>query len=591
MQKVSATTRDVLRVFWNHSKKYPASLWLGFFFAVAASVFDIIVPLYYKNFFDALGINAPEKRLVEILVLIMLLGFARWVSNRIGAFLNNFFQSRVMADLRQSSFRYLVGHSYSFFADNFGGSLVQGVNRLARAFESFTDKIIFDLMPLLVSVVGIMIILVMLNPAIAIAMAVWISIFTAINIWFAKWRLPMNVERAKVESDSTGVLSDAITNHSNIQMFSALKEERRRYEGITNDLFRITKKTWDQQEILSAIQGFLFITIQFLLFYYLVTQFSRNNAAVTIGLFVLLQNYISQLIDRLWNLGRIIRGVYESFADAKEMVDILQTPYDIKDARGASDLQVKRGKIELKNVSFSFHKTRKVLDKLSLLVRPGERVALVGHSGAGKSTLIKLLFRLYDTDEGKILIDGQDIKKVTQESLRNAIGMVPQDPILFHRTLMDNIRYGRRDATDQEVVEAAKKAHCHEFIDALPEKYNTFVGERGIKLSGGERQRVAIARAFLKNAPILVLDEATSSLDSEVELLIQESLRELMRDKTVLVIAHRLSTIRQMDRIIVLEGGKVIDQGTHEDLLESQGLYASLWKLQSGGFISMKETE
>jgi ATP-binding cassette subfamily B protein len=221
-----------------------------------------------------------------------------------------------------------------------------------------------------------------------------------------------------------------------------------------------------------------------------------------------------------------------------------------------------------------------------LRVRSGEKVALVGPSGAGKSTIVKILFRFYEITRGKILIDGQDISRVTQESLRDQISLVPQEPILFHRTLRENIRYGRPGASDEEVVEAARQAHCHEFISGLDKGYDTYVGERGIKLSGGERQRVAIARAILKNAPILVLDEATSSLDSESEALIQDALRVLMRDKTVIVIAHRLSTIMQMDRIIVLENGTVADMGTHQELLRTEGgLYKKLWQLQAGGFL------
>jgi ATP-binding cassette subfamily B protein len=271
------------------------------------------------------------------------------------------------------------------------------------------------------------------------------------------------------------------------------------------------------------------------------------------------------------------------------MVQILDRPHEITDKPGAKPLTVTDAKIVFQDVSFSFTDAREVLEDFSIAIPGGQKVALVGPSGAGKSTLTRLLLRMFDVKGGKITIDGADIRDIGQESLRRAISFVPQEPVLFHRTLMENIRYGKPDATDAEVIEAARKAHCHEFIEDLPEKYGTFVGERGVKLSGGERQRVAIARAILKNAPILVLDEATSSLDSRSEMLIQQALDVLMRGKTVLVIAHRLSTIMKMDRILVLEHGAIVADGTHAELLAQNGLYANLWSIQAGGFLPRED--
>ncbi len=306
---------------------------------------------------------------------------------------------------------------------------------------------------------------------------------------------------------------------------------------------------------------------------------------LTLGDIILLQSYLLGTFDRLFGINRVLRRFYDTLADAEEMVAILELPHGVADTKDAKQLIVKNSSITFTDVSFHFHTNRPILSRLDLSIAAGQRIALVGPSGAGKSTITRLLLRLYDIQEGSIEIDGQDIAKVTQDSLRDAIAFVPQEPVLFHRSLMDNIRYGRRDASDEEVVEAAKQAHCHEFISGLADGYNTFVGERGVKLSGGERQRVAIARAILKNAPILVLDEATSSLDSESEHLIQDALATLMQNKTVLVIAHRLSTIMKMDRIIVLEGGTVVADGTHDELLSQGGLYHKLWSIQAGGFI------
>ncbi len=285
-------------------------------------------------------------------------------------------------------------------------------------------------------------------------------------------------------------------------------------------------------------------------------------------------------------MNKIIRQIYQSLADSSEMVEILLTPYEIADAPHAKKLKVTTGQIEFKNVSFDFGKDNEVISDLNITIQPGEKVAIIGPSGAGKTTFVRLIMRLYNVTSGAIMIDGQDIAKVTQDSLRENVSFVPQDPILFHRTLMENIRYGRRDATDEEVKTAARLAHCDEFIENLPLKYETFVGERGIKLSGGERQRVAIARAILKRAPILIFDEATSSLDSYSESLIQDALETLMKDCTTIVIAHRLSTVRQMDRIISMQDGKIVEEGTHDELAnKDSGLYKKLWDLQVKGFI------
>lgn len=311
-----------------------------------------------------------------------------------------------------------------------------------------------------------------------------------------------------------------------------------------------------------------------------------RQGQLTIGDFVLIQTYAIGIVENLYSVSRELRRVYDAVADAGEMVAILNQPHDIADAPHAKKLEVSRGALELTQVQFSYGSSREaVLKDFSLSVRGGEKIGVVGRSGAGKSTLVKLLLRHYDITGGTIAIDGQEIRSVTQDSLREHISFVPQESLLFHRSLGENIAYGKPSASEEEIRESARKAFAYEFIERLPKKYNTFVGERGVKLSGGERQRVAIARAILKDAPILILDEATASLDSESEVAIQKALHELMEGKTVIAIAHRLSTLREMDRIIVLDGGHIVEDGTHESLIAQGGIYADLWNHQAGGFI------
>ena len=547
---------------------------------------SVLVPTFYKQFFDALqnstDAHATAAALLGIIISIATLNLIGWVGNRSAGFAMVQFEIRVMRDIRQYAYDYVLEHSHNFFSNNFTGSLVQKINRFTRSFERLSDRFFMDIVPLVIKIVGATIVLSTIDKRIAFGILIWIIIFLTTSFIFNKIKLKYDIQGAATDSKASAALSDSISNHNVIQLFTGVENESKRFGIVNGEFAKIFAKRWNIGSGIDAIQSLLNLAVEFFIFYYAIKYWEIG--LITLGTFALAQAYILQIGGSLWGFGRIVRDLYEATADAREMVEILHLPHEIKDIPSAQHLNVENGTIEFRNVQFAFGGNKPVFNKLNLSIKAGEKVALIGSSGAGKSTLIKLLLRLNDIQDGEISIDGQNIKNVTQNSLRENISLVPQDPALFHRTLMENIRYGKRDATDEDVMNASKLAHCDIFIKDFPYKYETFVGERGIKLSGGERQRVAIARALLKNAPILVLDEATSSLDSHSESLIQDALQTLMKGKTTLVIAHRLSTIRKMDRIIVLGKEGVIEEGSHDELVRKHGMYARLWNLQAGGF-------
>src|SRR3989344_842570 len=590
--KQYVTGGQVFRIYFRHVRKYPLSLALVSLGAIGIQVADLAAPWYLRQFFNLLASNAPDEttvsKLLGLIAVIAVIYLANWVIRRVQELSNIFLESRVMTDLFSSTFEYLMGHSYNFFISRFAGSLTHRVNKFARAFEVMFDAIMLQFFPTLLFVVGAVVVLFIRNHVLGVALGVWTVIFVVFQLYVAKLRQPVRAARAEADTKVTASLADSISNHATIMLFSGKRFEHGLFNAVVEVWRKATLRSWIADNAIWSGIGLFMIAIEIGLLSGATIYWSKGM--LTVGDFVLIQAYLLTTFDRLLSINRELRRFFDAFADSSEMAHILGEPHRVPDAPNARPLAVREGAIRFSRVNFSFGAAEPVLEDFDLAVRGGERIALVGSSGAGKSTITKLLLRMFDIKEGAIAIDGQSIADVTQDSLRAAISFVPQEPILFHRTLMENIRYGRRKATDEEVIEAAKKAHCHEFISRLPLGYGTHVGERGIKLSGGERQRVAIARAILKNAPILILDEATSSLDSRSEALIQAAFAELMVGKTVIAIAHRLSTIMKMDRIIVMEGGNVVLTGTHEELL-SQGsnLYKKLWDIQAGGFIRADE--
>ncbi|MCR4275856.1 MAG: ABC transporter ATP-binding protein/permease [Candidatus Parcubacteria bacterium] len=587
-KKKPARVWPVLRAYGKAALVYPWSLCGAVVAAIAIEVANVVAPLYLRQFIDLLSGGTPTQEVVRAIFIALLFftttNLVSWLAQRLRLFAVNKLESRTMVDLYQNAFDYLIRHSHEFFISNFTGTLTRRVTRYARAFEQVFDTMLFNFFPALLFAVGIIGVLSMRSVLLGAGLFVWTVVFVYLQFRMMLKRQPLRIARTEEDSRVTGFLSDAVLNHSTITAFAAVPFESLRFRDTIQRWYVALKRVWDADLWVYGIQGLLAVGIEFALLAGAVLLWQKG--LVTVGDFVLIQIYILGLFNRIWNIGQNMRQLYDAFADATEMLDIMELPHEIKNARDAEPLVVKEGAITFDHVHFEYRDGHSLLKDFSLEIQPREKIALVGSSGAGKSTITKLLLRLYEVGSGTISIDGQNIAQATQESLRRAIAFVPQEPMLFHRSLMDNIRYGRQDATDKEVMEAAKQAHCHEFISQYPEGFNTMVGERGVKLSGGERQRVAIARAILKNAPILVLDEATSSLDSESERLIQDALLRLMEGKTVIAIAHRLSTVMHMDRLIIIEKGSVILSGTHEELLSHESnLYKKLWEIQAGGFL------
>ncbi len=577
-------TKLTFKIFWQHARKYKLSMIVIFLSLLIGDAFALINPFWYKKFFNTLIDNPEKSELVSIVWMIMLFGLGHWFFIRLMAFFISYFQTRTIRDLTNTCFKYIHQHSFSFFENNFIGSLVKKVNRYGRAFETIADKIQWNITPIILNVVVVIAVLMFIKPILGIVALVWVIIFISFNFVFNRYKLKYDIACSRQDSKTTGLLADTLTNYSNVKLFNGREPEFNNFNKETTILGNLRRWKWDLGSVFDTIQWFLMLALEIVLMFIAIDLWSKGN--LTVGDFVLIQSYLMRIFEQLWNFGRVVKDFYQALADAEEMTEVMDTPHEITDRKYAKELKIKKGKIQFKDVTFCYQKTRCVLKKMNLVVKSHEKLALVGPSGAGKSTIVKLLLRMHDVTGGKIIIDGQKLREVTQESLWQNVSMVPQDPMLFHRSIMENISYGKADATEEEVIEASKMANCHQFISELSEGYETKVGERGIKLSGGERQRVAIARAILRNAPILVLDEATSSLDSESEQLIQSALDNLMKNKTVIVIAHRLSTIMKVDRILVIDEGGIIEEGTHKQLLRKKdGIYKKLWKIQAGGFI------
>ncbi len=580
--------RAIFKYVWPQMRKFKfALLSIYIIFIIRTLLEHIIRPVYFKKIIDVISLGHIETTssdgLLKLVFTLIILSFLTSLCARFVKFIFFRFEINVIRELRNFCFNKIQNHSQTFFANTFSGSLVTKSRRFVGSFESMFDIFLYNFTSTVIILIGVFVVLTSQSKIISLFFAIWIILYFGIILYFLRKKVKYDVLEAATDSKISGRLADVFGNILAVKIFSARKAESKSFRSMTDEGAERSKKAWFLAGKIEVLQSLLAFLVQSVLLYVMIKLWLDNK--ITTGTIVLVQTYMVIIFEKLWDFGNALTKFMKAGADMKEMVDIMDVMPDIKDPENPEKLRMNEGHLVFDKVNFVYKNGQEVLNNFNLDVKSGERIGVVGHSGAGKSTITNLILRFMDVTNGSITVDGQDIRNVTQDDLRTRISYVPQESILFHRTIRENIAYGKADASDEEIIEVAKKAYAHDFISRLPYGYDTYVGERGVKLSGGERQRVAIARAMIKDSPILILDEATSSLDSISEQYIQDAFNELMKGKTTIVIAHRLSTIQKMDRIIVLEDGKIVEEGTHKELLEKEGVYADLWNHQVGGFI------
>jgi len=575
------------RYFLNHVKKYKLITFIMFFStSIGICVNNAIAPYIYKELIDHLtdlkNMELAQELIKNKLLFLLLVYLLGEVFFRFAGLTAGIMQTKIIKNITDDCYARVNHYSYDFFVNTFSGSLVAKIKRTFRAFERLADIITWDFFTNILRLSFSSVILFSIDPIFSVILIIWTTIFIISKIIFYRWKMKYDLKEAELDSKLTGDLADGLTNFLNIKLFSRFDFENKKVAKTTKEKSKIQILNWNLDTLVSNLTtGILMIIVEILLMGFGFKFYTEGK--ISIGEVVLIQSLLAGILNNIWHFGYIIKDFYRSISDAQEMIDIFNQPQKILDKKKYEKCKIKKGLIQFKNVSFAYKKNY-VFENLNFTINPGEKIGIVGESGAGKSTLTKLLLRFVDIQSGKILIDNQDISQINQNDLRKNISFVPQEPVLFHRSLFDNIHYGDLTANKNAVYKAARDAQAHQFIINSSKKYDTFVGERGIKLSGGEKQRVAIARAMLKNAPILILDEATSSLDSKAETLIQKALEKLMKNRTTLVIAHRLSTLTKLDRILVFENGKIVENGSHQELIQKSGKYQKLWNLQSNEF-------
>lgn len=590
--KTNSTTRKTITFYWQAARRYPHNV-IAILITVPLTVLvtNFLPPLILANVLNRLSRRDFQPHqvwasfgssLVLYAVLTLLGGVVTW---RLVDFFVWRLEGKVLRDISRQVFSHLMQQSADFHANHFGGSLVSQTNKVMGSYIRIADTTVFQVYPLVCSLVFVLLIL-SRRATLFVFFLLLFAVVYIVSAFFVTGRVrKLGAKHAAAESQQTGFLADAITNVMAIKSFARSDFENQRFAAATDKtherLLSLMAASQRQQSYFSSMTSVI-SALSLTMAVVGIVLLNANLATV-----FLILTYTATVVGQLFQFSNSsMRSYNRAFGDASDMIQILQMAPSVQDPVQPEKVRIRHGSIDFQSVTFQHKGSDDALfNGLDLSVKDGEKIGLVGHSGSGKTTFMRLLLRFSDIDGGNILIDGQNIAHITQDDLHQNVAYVPQEPLLFHRSINENIVYGNPDVSPKAIAEAAEAAHATEFIDLLPKRYETLVGERGVKLSGGQRQRIAIARAMLKNAPILVLDEATSALDSESEVLIQDALWKLMEGRTAIVIAHRLSTIQKMDRIIVLEDGKIVEQGSHKELLRLNGTYARLWMHQSGGFI------
>jgi ATP-binding cassette subfamily B protein len=557
-------------------------------FETANATCGILIPYALARIIKSV-VAAQESSMAVVahlqgpLLLFVALCIGELIFGRLGGAIQIRLGPRQRQGVTRAIYHYLQHHSYRYFSSNFAGALAHRISETSLGVTQTLWALLTEFWPIAIVIGVAVVLLFQAHAQLGWFALAWAVFFIGISYLLARRCRPYAQAAAAARSETTGTVVDSVTNLTSARLFARLGFER---ENLEHYLTREREAILISHRYSERIRWFQFSAAAVLkigLLYYALRLWGQG--AIGVGDFVLAVSLSLLVINEARNLSRRFLEFFEYIGNVSNGVHTIVRAHELVDRPDAQAVPVRRGDIEFRAVEFGYTPARKVFDKLSVRIPAGQRVGLVGLSGSGKSSFVSLILRLYDPQGGAILIDDVDIRAMTQDSLHAQLSLIPQDPGLFHRTLRENIRYGRLEASDAEVAEAARLAHAHEFIAQIREGYDSLVGERGVKLSGGQRQRIAIARVILKNAPILILDEATSALDSITEHAIQETLDTVMRGKTVIVVAHRLSTIAHLDRILVFDDGRIIEDGAHAELLARGGAYYRLWSRQAGGFL------